>query len=66
MDLLRQLNDDEKARRRDLPNLVVFMLATGVRIGEALAVVWSQVNWQAGTVEITSTLVRVQGEGLLR
>jgi integrase len=42
------------------------MLATGVRIGEALAVVWSQVDFDAGTVEITSTLVRVKGQGLLR
>ena len=66
LDLLRQLQADEKARRRDLPDLVFFMLATGVRIGEALAVVWSQVDWEAGTVQITSTLVRVRGEGLLR
>jgi transposase len=27
--------------------LVFFMLATGVRIGEALAVVWSEVDWHA-------------------
>ena len=42
------------------------MLATGVRIGEALAAVWSEVDFEAGTVQITSTLVRVKGEGLLR
>ncbi|MGW1339461.1 helix-turn-helix domain-containing protein [Kribbella sp. NPDC002412] len=42
------------------------MLGTGVRIGEALAVLWSQVDLEAGTVEITSTIVRVKGEGLLR
>ena len=35
--LLKRLQEDEKARRRDLPDLVFFMLATGVRIGEALA-----------------------------
>ena len=64
--LLKQLQDDEKARRRDLPDLVFFMLATGVRIGEALAAVWSEVDFDAGTVQITSTLVRVKGEGLLR
>lgn len=64
--LLRQLQQDEVARRRDLPDLVFFMLATGVRIGEALAVVWSDVDFEAGTVRITSTLVRVKGEGLLR
>jgi integrase len=64
--LLRQLQADQTARQRDLPDLVFFMLATGVRIGEALAVVWSQVDFVAGTVQITSTLVRVRGEGLLR
>ncbi|MGH8892483.1 MAG: tyrosine-type recombinase/integrase [Actinomycetes bacterium] len=64
--LIHQLQGDEKARRRDLPDLVFFMLATGVRIGEALAAVWSEVNFDAGTIEITSTLVRVKGEGLLR
>lgn len=66
VELLQRLQADEKARRRDLPDLVFFMLATGVRIGEALAVVWSQVDFEAGTVRITSTLVRVKGEGLLR
>jgi integrase len=66
VELLTQLQEDNKARRRDLPDLVFFMLATGVRIGEALAVVWSQVNLEAGTVQITSTLIRVKGEGLLR
>lgn len=65
-DLLRRLNDDEYARRWDLPDLVLFMLATGVRIGEALAVVWSQVDLEAGTVQITSTLIRINQEGLLR
>lgn len=66
VDLLKQLQADDKARRRDLPDLVFFMLATGVRIGEALAAEWSQVDFDAGTVRITSTLVRVKGEGLLR
>jgi integrase len=54
------------ARGRDLPDLAFFMLATGVRIGEALAAVWSEFDFAAGTVQITSTLVRVKGEGLLR
>ena len=40
------------------------MLSTGVRIGEALAAVWSEVDFDAGTVRITSTLVRVKSEGL--
>ena len=66
VELLRHLQSDEKALRRDLPDLVFFMLATGVRIGEALATVWSEVDLEADTVKITSTLIRVKGEGLLR
>jgi integrase len=66
VELLKQLQEDEKSRRRDLPDLVFFMLATGVRIGEALAVVWSDVDFPAGAVRIGSTLIRVRGEGLLR
>jgi integrase len=64
--LLRQLRGDEKARRKDLPELVAFMLGSGCRIGEALALVWSQVDLELGTVEITHTLIRVRGQGLLR
>ncbi|SDR75765.1 Site-specific recombinase XerD [Nocardioides scoriae] len=66
VELLTWLAQDEKARRHDLPELVFFMLATGVRIGEALATVWSEVDFAAGTVHVSSTLVRVRGEGLLR
>jgi integrase len=66
VELLRQLRADERAVRRDLPDLVFFMLATGCRIGEALAVLWSEVDFADRTVEITSTLIRVNGEGLLR
>ncbi|MET9311000.1 helix-turn-helix domain-containing protein [Kribbella sp. NPDC003505] len=50
----------------DLPHLVAFMLGTGVRIGEALAVHWHEVDLEAGTVEITHTIARVRGEGLIR
>lgn len=64
--LLKQLQEDDTARGRDLPDFVFFMLATGVRIGEALAVLWSEIDFAAGTVQITSTIIRVKGEGLLR
>ncbi|WP_328996061.1 tyrosine-type recombinase/integrase [Kribbella sp. NBC_01245] len=64
--LRKQLKSDKAAVRADLPDLVTFMLGTGVRIGEALAVHWSQVDLDAGTVDVTHTVVRVKGEGLLR
>jgi integrase len=64
--LRKHLATNEHAVHADLPDLVTYMLGTGVRIGEALAVLWSQVDLEAGTVEITSTIVRVKGQGLLR
>jgi integrase len=65
-ELFAQLQADEVAVRKDLPDLVSFMLATGVRIGEALAVLWCEVDLGAGTVHITSTIIRVTGVGLIR
>ncbi|MET9268085.1 helix-turn-helix domain-containing protein [Kribbella sp. NPDC003557] len=64
--LRRSLAADGRAVEADLPDLTTFMLCTGVRIGEALAVHWHQVDLEAGTAEITHTIVRVKGQGLLR
>lgn len=57
---------DEIAIRRDLFDLSAFLLATGLRIGEALAVVWREVDLESGELMITSTLLRVTGKGLIR
>lgn len=64
--LRRSLATDERAVEADLPDLTAFMLGTGVRIGESLAAPWSQVDLEAGTAEITHTIVRVEGQGPLR
>lgn len=66
VDFLDLLRGDEFAVRHDLPDLAAFMLATGVRIGEALAVIWSEVDLDEAIVGITSTMVRVKGKGLVR
>lgn len=63
---LAQLEQDPKAAAKDLPDLTRFMLATGVRIGEALALYWEDVDLDAGIVAIKFTVVRVKGQGLLR
>ena len=42
------------------------MLATGVRIGEALAVGWDEVDLDEGSVSIEWILTRVTGVGLVR
>jgi integrase len=63
---LDQLEADKKAVRWDLPDLSRFMLATGVRIGEALAVFWDDVDLERGMVHVDHNVVRVKGQGLLR
>jgi integrase len=60
------LAEDEVAKRQDLLDLSAFLLATGLRIGEALAVVWGEVDLDSGELGITSTLLRVTGKGLIR
>jgi integrase len=64
--LLAQLDADETARGRDMPDLVAFMLASGCRIGEAAAVTWGDLDLDADTVDVRATIVRVTGQGLIR
>ncbi|MDQ2707314.1 MAG: tyrosine-type recombinase/integrase [Actinomycetota bacterium] len=63
---LARLEDDDVAVRRDLPDLTRWLLATGVRIGEAIAVSWDEIDLEAATVEIDHKIIRVTGKGLLR
>ncbi len=62
--LCERLAADAEAVELDLPDLVEFMLGTGVRIGEACALRWSAVDLDAATVRIDATLIRVPGRGL--
>lgn len=50
----------------DLPELVEAMLSTGLRIGEALALVDESVDLEAGVVHASHHLVRVEGVGMVR
>ncbi|MFI6098703.1 tyrosine-type recombinase/integrase [Lentzea sp. NPDC051213] len=63
---LEMLESDEQAVKWDLPDLSRFMMATGVRIGEALAVYWEDVDFEAGTVAVNYTVIRAKGIGLIR
>lgn len=60
------LNADAKAVAADLPDLTAFMLATGVRIGEALGVTWENVDFNTREVAITGQVIRIRGLGLVR
>jgi integrase len=59
------LDGSELARRADLPELVRFLLGTGCRIREALALTWPNVDLERHLINIDTTLIRVKGQGLL-
>lgn len=77
-DFLAKLDADKVAARADLPDLIRFLFGTCVRIGEALAVRWREVNLadEPVTVDgqvippqsvwISGNIVDVRGKGLLR
>ncbi len=60
------MKSSTKAQTWDLPDLTRMMLATGCRIGECLAIGWSEVDVDAATVDVCWRLVRRTGVGLLR
>jgi integrase len=64
-DLRAKLTADPRAVYLDLPDLVDFMTATGLRIGEALAVRWQAADLDAGTVEVQATIVRIKGKSVV-
>jgi integrase len=59
------LTYDDRALARDVPDLVSFLMATGLRISEACGLTWDAVDVQAGTIEVRAAAVRVRGQGLL-
>jgi integrase len=63
---LAALEASKPARRWDLPDLSLMMLATGCRIGECLAIGWEEIDLDNASVEICWRLVRQTGVGLLR
>lgn len=75
---LARLENDAVAMRKDLPDLCKVMLGLGVRVGEALALTWDEIDLdgvdlvvggqqiRVATAKIEWTLVRVKGVGLVR
>jgi integrase len=60
------LTQDPRAVQADLIDVCKFMLATGERIGETLAVTWGDVFLDTGEVNCEHQIVRVRGQGLVR
>ncbi len=59
------LDTDAQSRSKDLPDLVRFLLGTGVRLGEALGVGWEDVDLDRRIIYIRRTIIRVKGQGLV-
>jgi integrase len=54
---LSRLEADPVAVRRDLPDLTRWFLATGVRIGEAIAVGWENIDLEGRSVQIDHKII---------
>src|SRR5215203_5767854 len=63
--LHHSLSVDQQSIERDLPDLVLFLTATGLRIGEALAVQWADIDFDEETVEVRGTVLRLRAGGLV-
>lgn len=61
----RVIRADAELQRLDIVALFEFMLFTGCRIGEALALRWSKVDFAKSTVTFSATVNRVKGAGLV-
>lgn len=59
------LTYDLQAIDRDVPDLVDLMLATGLRIGEATALHWEDIDLVKGTINVQTTIHRIRGEGII-
>lgn len=59
------ISRDVELQRLDLADLLLFMLYTGARIGEALAMRWAHVDLRERRITIAATVSRARGQGLL-
>jgi integrase len=66
LNLLSKLDTDEEARRRDLPDLVRFFVATGERIGEALGAQWEDFDDEGQALVMAGNLIQARGVGVVR
>lgn len=64
-DFLSKLDADQRAVEDDLPDLLRYLLGTGVRIAEAMALRWFRVDLEEGVVVHGDNLSRVTGKGLV-
>ncbi len=59
------LRASEEAKKYDLVDMAAVLAGLGCRIGELLALDWTRVDDEAGTLSIEGTVIRVPGSGLI-
>jgi integrase len=64
--LLAAVRASEECRRKDLTDLIIVLIATGLRRSELLALRWRDYDRKARTITVTGKLVRAKGKGLIR
>lgn len=64
-EFLELVDGSEYARRKDLPDMVRFLLGTGCRLGECLGMCWEDVNLDERVVDVKRTVSRVPELGLV-
>jgi integrase len=64
VDFLDLLDGDQRAAEDDLPDLVRYMLGSGVRLGEALGLRWCRVDLDQGVAVHGDNLSTAAGKGL--
>jgi integrase len=64
-DLQGHMRSSELADRYDLVDFVDLESVLGARIGEALALDWTKVDWDEGSIAIEGTVIRIPGQGLI-
>ncbi|MBG6215466.1 MULTISPECIES: site-specific integrase [unclassified Cryobacterium] len=63
--LLSAVRADTRLNELDAADVIVFLAGTGCRLGEVLAVRWSALDLDAGTVAINANVIRARGKGVL-
>ncbi len=62
--LLDRIRADERAVELDLSDLVEFLLGTGLRIGEALALRPQAIDHDTHQLQVNGTVIRTKGQGV--
>lgn len=64
-ELIGKIRADEELRRLDLADVIEFLIGTGCRVGEVMALRWDVVDLENGTVSIQANVIRAWGRGIV-